>query len=152
MAFKLGSLPEIHMWDPRKMYPLEHCRTMGLIRREYGVGVQQIEAITMAEFKNATRFADHDSVQGMAECAAFFLAGLLGSKRSRSLTAVRLRDVKLFASDAIIDKQHVLVPALEINFTEERFADLRGHWKARDVPHSEDYARKRWYGSAFWIY
>jgi len=143
MSRKLGSLPEVHLWDPRKMYQLEHRRTMGLIRREHGVGVQQLEAITMAELKNATRFADRDSVQGMAECAAFTLAALLGGKRARSLTAVRLRDVKLFASHAIVDEQAVLVPALEITFTDEKFADLRGPRKARDVPHTEDYARKK---------
>ena len=152
LSRKFGSLPEAHLWDPRKMYQLEHRRTMGLIRREHGVGVQQVEAITMAEFKNATRFADHDSVQGMAECAAFTLAALLGGKRARSLTAVRLRDVKLFASHAIVDEQAVLVPALDITFTDEKCADLRGPSKARDVPHSEDYARQRWHCCAFWIY
>ena len=151
MARNLGSLPEAYLWAPRKKYPFKHCRTMGLLRREYGVGLQQVEAIIMAEFKNATCFADHDSVQGMAECAAFTLADLFDGQRARSLTAVKLRDVKLFASDATADKQHVLVPALEITFTEEKFADLRSHKKARDVPHSEDYSRKRWYCSAFWI-
>ena len=70
---------------------------MGLVHCEHGVGVQ-VEAITMAEFRTATCFADHDSVQGMAECAAFTLAALLGSKRARPFTAVRLRDVKLFTN------------------------------------------------------
>lgn len=127
------------MWDPRKMYALEHRRTMGLIRWEFGVGVQQVEAITMLEFKIATRFADHDLVQGMAACAAFILAALLGGKRARSLTAIKLKDIKLFASEAHVDGKTVFVQALEITFTDEQFADLRGDRKARDVPHAEEY-------------
>ena len=60
--------------------------------------------------------------------------------------------MKLFASGATVDEQAVLVPTLEITFIDEKFADLRGPRKARDVPHSEDYARKRWFSCAFWIY
>ena len=77
---KLGSSPEAHLCDPRKMCQLEHRRTMGLVLCEHGVGVRQVKAITMAEFRTAIRFADHDSVQGMA----FTLAALLGGERARS--------------------------------------------------------------------
>ena len=34
--------------------------------------------------------------------------------------------MKLFASHAMVDEQAVLVPALEVTFTDEKFADLRG--------------------------
>ena len=88
----------------------------------------------------------------MAACAAFTLAALLGGKRARSLTAVRLADFKMFAKEAEVGDKVVLVPTLHITFTDEKYADLRGDREARDVPHREEYARTIWYSPAFWIY
>ncbi len=138
--------------DPRQLYSLEHHRIMGLIRREHGFGVQQVEAITMVEVRNATRFADAESVRGLASCSAFTLAALLGGKRARSLTAVKLGDIKLTASTANLDGKAVLVPALGITFTDEKFADPRGHRQATDMPPREEYANSIWYNNSYWIY
>lgn len=97
MARRQRGVPNPAQWDPRKNYVYEHRHTMCLVRREltqtFGIGVQQVLAtmLTTLKFKNATRFADHDSMKGMAACVAFILGGLSGGKRARSFTSVKLQ-------------------------------------------------------------
>ena len=48
---------------------------------EHGVDVNQVEAITMPEAKNAAHFADPDSVRGIAQCVAFTMGTLLAGRQ-----------------------------------------------------------------------
>ena len=87
--------------DPRQLYNAEHLRAMHTIKREHGMGVKQVMAVTMDEARNATHhdFGDADSVRGVAMCAAFTMGTLMGGRRPRSLTAIRLRDLRLLILD-----------------------------------------------------
>ncbi len=77
--------------DPRNLYSADHRRTMHLIKREHGMGVKQVLAITMDEAMNATHFGDVESVRGVAECAAFTIGTLMGGRRPRTLDCNQAR-------------------------------------------------------------
>ena len=74
--------------DPRFLYNAEHYRVMHSLKREHGLGVKQVAPITMHEARNSIHFADHESVRGVAACAAFCCGTLLGGRRPRTLTAI----------------------------------------------------------------
>lgn len=76
---------------------------MDTLKREHGVGVRQVAAITMHEARNGTHFADHESVRGVAACAAFSMGCLMGCQRPRSLTGILLKHIKLEVGRAVID-------------------------------------------------
>ena len=82
--------------DPRVLYSAEHSRTLHTIKREHGMGVKQVLAVTMDEARNATHSGDAESVRGVAMCAAYTIGTVMGGRRPRTLTAIRLRDVRLF--------------------------------------------------------
>ena len=44
---------------------------MNTVKREYGLGVRQVEAISMREALSGCNFADAYSLQGMAAAASF---------------------------------------------------------------------------------
>ena len=138
--------------DPRQKYALEHSRTLTLIGREYGVDCLQVEAITMVEARNAARFADVESVRGIAAIVAFTLGSLLGGRRARSLTAIRLRHVKLSVVSVFVAGEKVAVPSVHVTFTDEKFADVRGPREGQDVPHEEGYVDKLWSNCSYWLY
>ena len=129
--------------DPRQLYSAEHVRAMHTIKRQHGMGVKQVAAVTMDEARNATHFGDADSVRGVAMCAAFTIGTLMGGRRPRTLTAIRLRDLKLFAGCVMIDGIAVCVPCVSITFREEKYDDIQGPREATDVPHSEGYGEMR---------
>ena len=91
-------------------------------------------------------------MRGLASVAAFNMAALLGGKRARSLVAVKLGDVRLTASKSVVDGKVVLVPALHVSFTDEKFADLRGDRQAADNPTNEGYSDNMWFNGSYWIY
>lgn len=59
--------------NPAFLYDAMHHRTLHIVKRSWGMGVTQVEGITMLEARNAVHFADSDSVRGIAACAAFCL-------------------------------------------------------------------------------
>lgn len=130
---KLRGVPAAQL-DPRRLYEQEHMGTMGLIRRELGTSVRQVEAITMREARNATQYADIMSVRGVAMCAAFAMGALMSGRRPRSLTAIRLQDVKLTVGACEVHGRIVKVPHVQVTFTDEKFMDLQGPRKATDKP------------------
>ena len=98
---RLGVLTE--KVDPRVLYSAVHSRSMHSIKREHGMGVKQVAAVTMDEARNTTHFGDAESVRGVAMCAAYTIGTLMGGRRPRSLTANRLRDLKLFVGSVLVD-------------------------------------------------
>ena len=54
--------------------------------------VRQVEAISMQEALSACNIADAYSLQGMAAVASFSMGCLMGGRRPRTLTAVKLKD------------------------------------------------------------
>ena len=62
---------------------------MGLLKREYGMGVEQIAPLIMVEARNACSFADTDSVRGVSTCVAFSMGCLIGGKRPRTLARIK---------------------------------------------------------------
>ena len=98
---RLGVLTETV--DPRVLYSAVHSRSMHSIKREHGMGVKQVAAVTMDEARNTTHFGDAESVRGVAMCAAYTIGTLMGGRRPRSLTANRLRDLKLFVGSVLVD-------------------------------------------------
>ena len=87
---RLGSL------DPRCIYKQAHGRIVGLLFREYGSDLRQVEGITMQEALNAHKFVDANSVKGLLMGAAFHVGTTHGGRRPRTLTAIRVKD-QLFA-------------------------------------------------------
>ena len=87
--------------DPRCLSSAEHSRAMHTIKREHGMGVKQVMAITMDEARNATRFGDADPVRGVAMCAAYTIGTVMGGRRPRTLTAIRLRDLKVICRKCV---------------------------------------------------
>ena len=138
--------------DPRQLYAQEHSNIMGLIRREYGTTVRQTEAITIREALNAPHYADVLSVRGVAMVAAFTMGALLGGRRPRSLTAVRLADLKITVGACPVGGREVMVPQLQVTFTDEKFMDLQGPRKASDKPSRASYVDHIWSSPAYWVY
>ena len=137
--------------DPTKLYEAVHSTTMRALKREYGMNVRQVSPITMHEARNATHFADVDSLRGVAACAAFTLGCLLGGRRPRTLTSIRLTDIVLTANATVIEGKHVLVPHMSVTFTQEKFDDLSPR-HCMDEPHQGNYALIQWWSPAYWIY
>ena len=138
--------------DPRLLYSAKHRRVMHAIRREHGMGVKQVLAVTMNEAQHATHFGDVDSVRGVAMCAAFTMAVVMGGLRPRTLTAIRFKDLSLFVGCAVVDGRSVCVPCVTIVFKEEKFDDMQGPREGMDVPHCEGYAEQIYCSCAYWIY
>ena len=151
---KLG-VPEDDL-DPRHLYRADHYRMMHVIKREHGLGVKQIAPITMHEARNATHFADAHSIRGVAACAAFSVGTLLGGRRPRTLTAILLEDLYLYAGLVKIDSQEVVVPCMRVKFRQEKFDDKQGPREATDEPHYDgilsSYSAEFWISCAFWVY
>lgn len=125
---------------------------MHTIKREHGMGVKQVLAVTIDEARNATHFGDAESVRGVAMCAAFTIGTLMGGRRPRTLTSIRLRDLKIFVGRSVVDSVPVLVPCVTITFKDEKYDDIQGPRNATDVPHREGYKEMRHNSCAYWIY
>ena len=142
--------------DPRVQYRPEHYRVMHALKRELGLGVTQIAPITMHEARNGTHFADVDSVRGVAACAAFCVGVLLGGRRPRTLTAIRLEDLGFYTDTVLLHGREVVVPCLRVRFREEKFDDKQGPREATDEPHYSgdgcSYADEIWMSCAYWVY
>ena len=106
----------------------------------------------MAKARNAARFADTESVRGVASIVAFTMGSLQGGRRARSLTAIKLEHLQLSVVEVTVDGTCVNAPAVHITFVDEKFADVRGPREAQDIPHDEGYADKLWNNCSFWLY
>ena len=120
--------------DPHVLYRLEHCRAMNTVKREYGLGVRQVEAISMREALSACNFADAHSLQGMAAAASFAMGCLMGGRRPRTLTAIKLRDVEFTARVVEVHGVSTCAPGVVVTFKEEMYDDSQGPWSAHDHP------------------
>ena len=138
--------------DPRLLYSAVHSRALYAIKREHGMGVKQVMAITMDEARNATHFGDVQSVRGVSMCAAFTIGIVMGGRRPRSLTAIRLGDVQLFVGRALVDGAVVCVPCVSITFREEKYDDIQGPREASDVSHFEGADVLHYSRPEFWVY
>ena len=95
--------------DPRIIYSAERYRVMHTVKREHGMGLKQIAPITMVEARNGTHHADHDSIHGVAACAAFCFCTLLGGRRPRVLTAIVLEKLQFTVGLVELKQTEVLV-------------------------------------------
>lgn len=138
--------------DPRVLYEALHSSAMRTLKRELGMNMEQVLPITMHESRNAPHFADTESIRAVAACAAFTMGCLLGGRRARTLTAVRLDDVTLTAEICYIHGQQVLVPHMRVRFTDEKFDDIQGCRHSRDAPHQTGYSKQQWWSPAYWVY
>ena len=142
----------VNQVNPREIYQLEHQSCMCEIRRQHGLGVQQVEAITMEEARNGCHFSDPESLRGLAANAAFSMGVLFGGRRPRSLTTVRLKDVMLTVAQSAVNGSLMKVPSVEVVFREEKFDCLQGPRSCTDVPPCAGYDNVMLSGCAFWIY
>lgn len=138
--------------DPRILHDAMHHRCLVAVKRALGLGVKQVLPISMVEARNATHFADAESIRGIAACAAFCMGAVMGGRRPRTLTAIRLSDIKLTAGVANVGQETVLVPNMRITFRQEKFDDLQGPRKGYDMPHADNYLDEAWLSCAFWVH
>ena len=138
--------------DPRLVYSSQHQRMLGMLKREHGVGVRQVAAITMHEARNGTHFGDHFSVRGVAGCAAFAMGCLMGGRRPRSLTGILLSHIELSVGLGLVNGKWVKVPDLMVTLHEEKFPDIQGHRISKDCPFGEQYEKTYRCSPAFWVY
>lgn len=151
-AAKLGRLP-IEL-DPRALYRADHRHCMRMILREFGFGVTQVAPITQYEALNGPYYCDADTVVGVSMALAFTMGCSMGGRRPRTLTAIRLKDVEVFVSEAYLTghSEKVKVPGVSITFQEEKFEDEQAARQGTDNPEGEDYGV--WYVNSvgFWLY
>ena len=76
--------------------------------------------------RGLTHFGDAQPVRGVAMCATFTIGTVMGVRRPRSLTAIRLKDLNLFAGRSNVDGVPVCVPCISITFREKRYDDIQG--------------------------
>ena len=98
--------------DPRRLYATIHSRAMWMLQRQYGLGVSQVAPITQYE-ANGPYYCDATSVKGLSMAASFCVGALMGGRRPRTLTSIRLKDVHLMAVHAFVEREgsaKVLVP------------------------------------------
>lgn len=138
--------------NPAFLYDAMHHRTLHIVKRSWGMGVTQVKGITMLEARNAVHFADSDSVRGIAACAAFCMGVVMGGRRPRTLTAIRLAHIRLQAAAAVIDNVSVVVPQLYVEFHQEKFDCKQGPRTQHDKPHAATYGQEFWSSPAFWVY
>jgi hypothetical protein len=78
--------------DPRSIYTAETRRALTRIRRQYGLGVVQVEGITHQEVMSVSNFVDPCCLRDVIAAAAFYMGAHLGGRRPRTLTSLRVKD------------------------------------------------------------
>ena len=141
------------MLDPRRLYHLEHHKMLKMLKREHGGGLRHVAGIDMEEARNFGNFVDKNSVRGLSQAASFAMGCLLGGRRPRTLTSVRLRDCQMYADEVVVDGQRVLVPGIRINFVDEKVDDIQGpRFQVDRHTHKSDYAGWHLRSPAFFLY
>ena len=140
--------------DPRQLYSLAHKGTLHALIREYGLGLTQVLAITMKEARSACLLGDADSVQGVSMCAAFALEVLMGGRRPRSLTAIRLEHCQFSVVEVDVGGQRALAPGAwcEGHVCGGKYDDIQGPRSATDMPSQEGYSEYMHNSCAYWLY
>ena len=138
--------------DPRVLYSLIHRQAMGSIKRACGSAVHQVKPISKHEARNATHYQDCESLRGISACAAFSIGTGMGGRRPRTLTAIRLSDLKLTVGVGRKGGTQALVPHLPLEFREEKHDDIRGPRRGYDQPHADSYHELVWNSCGYWIY
>ena len=139
--------------DPRVLYQLEHSRAMHTVKREYGLGVRQVEAVSMQEALSCCNFADADSLQGMAAAASFSMGCLMGGRRPRTLTSIKPMDIVFTARVVKVNGVSTLAAGAVVTFREEKNDDIQGARSAQDHPDEHDgFEAHALKSCAFWLY
>ena len=139
--------------DPRVLYCAEQRRAMHTIKREYGLGVKQVEAIDMREAQSACNFVDAESLRGMAAAASFSMGCLMGGRRPRTLTCIKLGDVEFRAQAVKVRGVSTCAAGVAVTFREEKYDDIQGVRSARDYPEEQgDFEKHALKSCAFWLY
>ena len=140
--------------DPSMEHRLAHAATCKTMARECGLKLRQVQGIDQSEASSGVFWADADTLKGLSQAAAWAVGCLLGGRRPRSLTAIKMRHVQFRAQRVVVDGRYVLVPAVAVEFPEEKFDDEQG---ARSQ--TESYDRWEDYGALFeshgcsiWLY
>lgn len=139
--------------DPRFLYSADHHRAMQTMKREHGLGVKHVEAINMQEAQSWCNFADADSLQGMAAAASSFMGCLIGGRRPRILTAVRLKDIMFTAQAVRVHGVSKCAAGVVVTLREEKYDDIQGARSAQDHPAEHgDFEKDALKSCAFWLY
>ncbi len=112
--------------DPRIAHAAMHYKTMCMLKRQYYMGLRQVRGIDMQESLNGTNFVDVKSMRGLSMAAAFSIGCVLGGRRPRALTALRLEHLTFTVCQADFKGKCVLVPGVRVTFPEEKFDDEQG--------------------------
>lgn len=110
--------------DPRVLYRAEHFRAMNTVKREHGLGVRQLKAISMLEARSGCNFADAFSLLEMAAAASFSMGCLMGGRRPRTLTAIKLRDVQFMAQAVKVRGVSTCAAGVVVTFRKEKYGDI----------------------------
>ena len=97
---------------------------MNIVKREHGLGVRQVEAIGMREALSGCNFADAYSLQGMAAAASFSMGCLMGGRRPKTLTSIKLKDVVFTAWVVKVNGVSTYAAGVVVTFREERYDDI----------------------------
>ena len=99
---------------------------MNTVKRQHGFGVRQVEAISMQEAQSGCNVADAYSLQGMAAAASFSMGCLMGGRRPRTLTAVKLKDIEFIAQAVKANGESTCAAGIVVTFREEKYDDIQG--------------------------
>jgi hypothetical protein len=139
--------------DPSKLYKRSHQKTMQALLRHYGQCKGLVEHINMWEARNGPLYVDHASLRG-CQMAASWCLGCTTGRRPRTLVEVRLRNVTLTVEAVTWEGQRMLVPAMRIEYLDEKFMDVGGpratneHYYGKDSDYGTIYLN----GAAYWVY
>ena len=107
----------------------------------------------MQEAQSACNFVDAYSLQGMAAAAAFSIGCLMGGRRPRTLTAIKLKNVQLTAMAVKVKGVSTCAAGVAVTFREEKYDDIQGARSAQDHPEGHgDFERHVFKSCAFWLY
>lgn len=141
------------MLDPRRLYGQEHFKLLKMLKREYGGSLRHVKGIDMEEARNFGNFVDKDSVRGLSQAASFAIGCLLGARRPRTITSIRLRDCQMFADEVQVQGRSVLVPGIRIEYQDEKADDIQGaRFQIDRHTHKSEYAGWHLRSPAFFLY
>ena len=146
-------IPDVEDMDPRILYGdvLKPFKT--LIRRDRGVSVKTTEPLSVTEAKSGHNFCDVSSVRGLIMASAFNFFNTSGGRRSRTLSSLRLRDVR-----GVVQRVHCTdrvwkVPAFSFELIDEKSINKRGFRCVReDFSGWTDYERHMRLSASYFLY
>lgn len=139
---------------PTVVHKADHGRALRLLLRQYGVGMNQVQGITMEEARNFHKFIDPNSCIGLLHGTAFAV-GCVTGRRGRTVTAIRLEDVEVFvvACNAKGRDGVVRAPCVKLRFVDEKFMDVQGHRKSSElIEDMQEYSAWAKLTYSYWVY